>query len=101
MNTLLSSWDTSRLDGPSVGIGVNEVEVCTLFGPISFFFSFCCPHPGLISLHFIYMTLLQLLYSFFILVFSICFIDDFIFGPELARAYIWDLIKNCNLEGWE
>lgn len=37
MNTLLSGWDTSCLDGPSVGIGVNEVEVCTLFGPISFF----------------------------------------------------------------
>ena len=76
-----------------VGLGVNEVEMCILFGPISFF---AHPHPGPVSLH-----LFTWLYSFFILIFSICFTDDFIVGFNLAQDDIWDLIKNYNLEGWE
>lgn len=93
MKSFLSRWDTSHFNGPSVRIGVNEVEMCILFGPISFFPH---PHPGPVSLH-----LFTWLYSFFILIFSICFIDDFIFGSNLAQDDIWDLIKNYNLEGWE
>ena len=56
MKSFLSSWDT-YLHGPSVRIGVNEVEMCILFGPISFLSS---PSPWSCFFAFIYMAVLLL-----------------------------------------